>query len=61
MAPTKGNPRHAFRFKPELWAQFTAAAERDPDGRDQTAVIRDFIRWYVRERGVKLVRPDKAE
>lgn len=57
MAPTRGNPRHAFRFTPELWAAFVDAIRRDPEGRDATAVLRDFIRWYVRERGAKL--PDR--
>lgn len=61
MAPTRGNPRHAFRFTPTLWAEFVAAVERDPEGRDQTAVLRDFIRWYTRERGAKLPQRPPAE
>jgi hypothetical protein len=49
--PTKGNPRHAFRFEPELWQAFTEAVRHDPHGRDTTAVIRDFAVWYSRRKG----------
>jgi hypothetical protein len=57
--PTQGNPRHAFRFEPGLWAAFLAAVKRDPHKRKATEVVRDFVAWYARERGVpKPVRPD---
>lgn len=46
--PTKGNPRHAFRFDPDLWEAFDEAAQRDPFERDQSAIIRDFVAWYSR-------------
>jgi hypothetical protein len=59
--PTKGNPRHAFRFDPDLWDEFQAAAERDPLGRNQAAIVRDFVAWFARRRGVpKPKRPDAA-
>jgi hypothetical protein len=57
--PTKGNPRHAFRFEPGLWEAFTEAVKQDPLGRDPTTVIRHFVTWYARIGRVrKLVRPD---
>jgi len=58
--PTKGNPRHAFRFDPDLWTAFVAAIERDPHGRDATAVVRDFVSWYTHQRGaLKPERPPR--
>jgi hypothetical protein len=54
---TKGNPRHAFRFEPELWQAFTDAVPDDPRGRDATAVVRDFVAWYARRRGA--VKPER--
>lgn len=45
--PTKGNPRHAFRFEPELWKEFLDALTRDPKARKPTAVIRDHVLWYI--------------
>ncbi len=46
---TKHRP---IRVEDELWAAFG----RLVGVRNRTAVIRDFIRWYVRERGAKLPR-----
>lgn len=49
--PTRGTPRHAFRFDKELWDAFTEAVSRDPRRRDVSGVIRDFAAWYARRRG----------
>lgn len=57
--PTKGNPRQAFRFEPDLWRQFVAAVELSDPSADRSDVIRQLVRWYVRERGAKL--PDRAD
>ena len=60
--PTKGNPRHSFRFDPELWDEFQDAAERDPHGRNQAVIVRDFVAWYARRRGTpKPVRPPRRD
>jgi hypothetical protein len=59
--PTKGNPRHAFRFEPGLWAAFREAAKRDPEGRPVSVIVRDFIAWYARERRGLLVRPPRRD
>ena len=58
--PTKGNPRHAFRFDPKAWDAFIDAVERDPHGRDPTAVVRDFVHWYAHQKGaLKPERPPR--
>jgi hypothetical protein len=46
--PTRGTPTRPIRIDPELWERFGEVA--DPD---RSAVLRDFIRWYVGEPGVK--------
>jgi hypothetical protein len=59
--PTKGNPRHAFRFEPGLWASFLAAVARDPQGRSAAVVVRDLAAWYARQRGApKPERPPRS-
>ena len=55
--PTKGSPRHAFRFTPALWKSFTAAITRDPHKRNAAEVVRDFVAWYAREQGAP--EPDR--
>lgn len=35
----------------ELWSEFGEATGRA--GTDRSAVLRAFIRWYIRERGAK--------
>jgi len=58
--PTKGNPRHAFRFEPDLWDAFAEAVKRDPHRRDQSGVVRDLVAWYSRQRGApKPERPPR--
>ncbi|MEU8040917.1 hypothetical protein [Streptosporangium sp. NPDC049078] len=43
-------PRHAIRVEEDLWAEFG----RLVGARNRSQVIRDFIRWFVRERGATL-------
>lgn len=57
--PTKGNPRHAFRFEPDLWAAFLAAVKRDPHGRNPTEVVHDLVSWYARRKPGEPMRPPK--
>ena len=59
--PTKGNPRHGFRFEPDLWQAFLDAVSRDPDGRDASTVVRDFVAWYSRRRRVSAPKRPDAE
>jgi hypothetical protein len=41
---------------PELWEAFGDVAKPD-----RSAILKEFIRWYIRERGAKLPRrPDAA-
>jgi len=52
----KHTPLRPVRVETELWAEFG----RLVGARNRSAVIRDFIRWYVRERGATLPkRPDR--
>ena len=46
----RGFPNATLRLDPELWRTFGAAAT------DRSAVLREFIRWYVREPGAKMPR-----
>lgn len=47
-------PLVKVRIDPDLWRQFGDVAEPD-----RSAVIRNFIRWYVREEGSRMPRrPD---
>ena len=57
--PTKGNPRHAFRFEPGLWRAFNDAVARDPEGRNVAEVVRDLVAWYTRAKKGEPVRPPK--
>jgi hypothetical protein len=51
---TKHRP---IRVDAELWTAFGQLV----GDRNRSAVIREFIRWYVGERGAKLPRPPKAD
>ena len=54
--PGRGTPRWAIRVPEELWAAFGAATSEM--GKDRSAVLRDFMRWYVREGEAKpITRP----
>lgn len=48
-------PNRPIRVEDELWAEFG----RLVGVRNRSAVIRDFIRWYVGERGA--ARPKRPE
>ena len=56
----RGTARQTIRVDEALWEQFgkeTASAESD-----RSAVLRDFVRWYVREPGAKMPkRPPTSE
>lgn len=58
MAPTRGTPTRPIRIEPTLWEQFGQATATA--GADRSGVLRDFIRWYVREPGGKLPRRPEA-
>lgn len=45
-----------IRVDDALWDAFGAIVGE----RNRSAVIRDFIRWYIGERGARLPRPPKA-
>jgi hypothetical protein len=53
--PREGSPNRAFRMDDlSIWERFGDLAEPD-----RSAVLRDFVRWYVREPGAKMPRrPD---
>jgi hypothetical protein len=52
MAPTRGTPTRPIRIEPALWESFGGAtAEQETD---RSAVLREFIRWYVGETGAEL-------
>lgn len=55
--PTRGNPRHAFRFEDGLWGAFLAAVKRDPEGRTAAVVVRDLVAWYARRKPGPPQRP----
>jgi metal-responsive CopG/Arc/MetJ family transcriptional regulator len=60
MTPAE-DPRHTptvpIRVGPDLWAEFGRLA----GARNRSEVVRQFIRWYVRERGAKLPQRPDAE
>lgn len=59
MAPTRGTPTRPIRIDPTLWERFGVSA--GAVGLDRSAVLREFIRWYVREPGVRMPkRPEAA-
>ncbi len=45
-------PTRPIRVDLDLWGRFGEAAGEQ--GLDRSSVLRDFIRWYVREPGAKL-------
>lgn len=51
MTPPPGTKLQNFRVEPDLWARFGETA--DPD---RSALLREFIRWYIREPGAKMPR-----
>jgi hypothetical protein len=59
MAPTRGTPTRPIRIEATLWEQFGAAT--GSAGADRSAVLRDFIRWYVGEPGAKTPKRPKID
>ncbi len=49
--PGRGTPKHGVRVPDELWQRAVELAEPD-----LSAVLREFLRWYVREPGATLPR-----
>lgn len=60
MAPSKGAPRRTIRFEDDLWNAFGDAVERNEPPKDRSEVLRDFMRWYVGEKGVRMPRRPNA-
>ncbi len=59
MAPRgqgSNTPTRPIRVDPALWEAFGAVA--DPD---RSAVLREFMRWYVREPGAKMPKRPPGE
>jgi len=49
-------PTRPIRIDLDLWEEFGKVAEPD-----RSAVLRDFVRWYIREPGAKMPRrPDPS-
>jgi hypothetical protein len=56
----RGTARQTIRVDEDLWELFDAA--RVSAGEDsRSVVVRDFIRWYVREKGARLPKRPDAE
>lgn len=54
MANQPKTPLQNFRVDPDLWAAFEQAVRRADPESDRSKVLRQFVAWYVRERGAKL-------
>lgn len=60
--PSKGTDRQTFRLDRGVWDEFGETTSRTDPPSDRASVLRDFIRWYNRERGAKLpARPPAAD
>jgi len=46
----RGTDNVTLRLDPDLWKRFGDLAE------DRSAVMREFVRWYVRDRDAKMPR-----
>jgi hypothetical protein len=56
----RGTARQTIRVDEALWERF--GVDATTVGRDRSALVRDFVRWFVREPGAKLPkRPVKTE
>ena len=56
--PGKGTPMRAFRLAEALWIRFGEAARTA--GTDRGTVLRQMIKWYLREPGAQLPkRPER--
>jgi hypothetical protein len=56
LVPTPGTQRTAIRIEPDLWERFAEVAKPN-----RSAVLRDFIRWYVGDKGATMPRRRKSE
>ena len=54
-----GTPTRPIRIDLDLWDRFGAATKRA--GSDRSAVLRQFMAWYVRDVGAALPRRPPAE
>jgi hypothetical protein len=54
----RGTARQTIRVDEESWEEFGAASESV--GTDRSALIRDFMRWFVRKPGAKLPKRPAA-
>lgn len=53
----RGTARQTIRIDESLWIAFGESA--GATGSDRSTVLREFVRWYVREHGAKMPRrPD---
>lgn len=56
----RGTARQTVRIDEALWERFGAVAESQDT--DRSALLREFIAWYVRDQGAKMPkRPDTGE
>jgi hypothetical protein len=55
----RGTARQTIRVDETLWERFAEAAAVGE--LDRSGVLRDFIRWYVREPGAKMPRRPDAQ
>jgi hypothetical protein len=55
----RGTARQTIRVDEALWDRFAEAATVDES--DRSAVLREFIRWYIREPGAKMPRRPDAK
>ena len=55
--PGRGTPKFGIRVPEVVWQQFGEAVATL--GTDRSAVLREFLAWYLRQPGAKLPpRPD---
>lgn len=59
MSPSRGTPTKPVRVDADLWERFGAAAEGQ--GTDRSALIRDFMRWYIGDPKAKMPRRPTPE
>jgi hypothetical protein len=45
----RGTPRQTIRIDEELWIRFGGLAATQ--GTDRSTLLRDFVRWYIRQPG----------
>lgn len=48
----RGTARQTIRVDEDLWARFGGQAEAI--GKDRSTLLREFMRWYVREPGARM-------